>query len=80
MFGLKGPSIAIDTACSSSLVAINLGYQSLRAEESSMVLAGGVNNIVAPETTIGFSKAYMLSLDGRCKSKICISFSKLTFK
>jgi acyl transferase domain-containing protein/aryl carrier-like protein len=67
-FGLKGPSVVIDTACSSSLVAVHLACQSLRSGESKMALAGGVNLILLPEPSIGFSQAKMLAPDGRCKA------------
>jgi acyl transferase domain-containing protein len=66
--GLQGPSMAIDTACSASLVAVHLACQSLRARESDMALAGGVNAILLPDTTIALSKAHMMARDGRCKS------------
>ncbi len=66
--GLEGPSMAIDTACSASLVAVHLACQSLRANESRMALAGGVNLTLAPETTIALSKAHMMAPDGRCKT------------
>jgi acyl transferase domain-containing protein/NADPH:quinone reductase-like Zn-dependent oxidoreductase/NAD(P)-dependent dehydrogenase (short-subunit alcohol dehydrogenase family)/acyl carrier protein len=67
-FGLQGPSIAVDSACSSSLVAVHLACQSLQAGDSSMAVAGGVNVILAPNQTIGFSRGNMLSADGRCKA------------
>ena len=66
--GLQGPSMAIDTACSASLVAVHLACQSLRTQECSMALAGGVNVILSPETTIALSKAHMMAPDGRCKA------------
>ena len=66
--GLTGPSMAVDTACSSSLVAVHLACQSLRARECDVALAGGVNVILLPELSINFSKARMLSADGRCKT------------
>ncbi len=66
--GFTGPSIAVDTACSSSLVAVHLACQSLRSRECEVALAGGVNRILAPEFSINFSKAHMLSPDGRCKT------------
>lgn len=67
-FDFQGPSVAVDTACSSSLVALHLACQSLRRRESDMALAGGVNVILAPELTIAFSHAHMMSADGRCKT------------
>jgi acyl transferase domain-containing protein/acyl carrier protein len=68
LLGLQGPSVSVDTACSASLVAVHLACQSLRAGECRMALAGGVNLILMPDTTIFLSKAHMLSPDGRCKS------------
>ncbi len=68
VLGLTGPSLAVDTACSSSLVSVHLACQSLRQRESNLALAGGVNLILAPETSIIFSQAKMLSPDGRCKT------------
>ena len=66
--GLHGPSLSIDTACSSSLVAVHLACQSLRARECRTALAGGVNLILSPDTTIMLSKAHMMAADGRCKA------------
>jgi acyl transferase domain-containing protein/acyl carrier protein len=66
--GLVGPSLAVDTACSSSLVTVHLACQSLRNRNIDLALAGGVNYILSPEVTINFSKARMLSPDGRCKA------------
>ena len=68
LLGLKGPSVSIDTACSSSLVAVHLACQALRAGECSMAIAGGVNAILAPETTVALSQAHMLAPDGRSKA------------
>jgi acyl transferase domain-containing protein/acyl carrier protein len=66
--GLQGPCMTIDTSCSASLVAIHSACQSLRLGESSLALAGGVNLICAPETSIALSKTHMLAADGRCKT------------
>ena len=68
LFNFRGPSMAVDTACSSSLVAVHLACQSLWSGESSLSLVGGVNLILTPGVTIGFSKASMLSPDGRSKA------------
>lgn len=66
--GLTGPSMIVDTACSSSLVTTHLACQSLRGRECDVALSAGVNLIYGPETFINFSKAHMLSPDGRCKT------------
>jgi acyl transferase domain-containing protein/NADPH:quinone reductase-like Zn-dependent oxidoreductase/short-subunit dehydrogenase/ubiquinone/menaquinone biosynthesis C-methylase UbiE/acyl carrier protein len=67
-FDLRGPSFAVDTACSSALVATHLACRSLWNGECSMALAGGVNIVLSPIASIGFSKASMLSPNGRCKA------------
>ena len=66
--GLQGPSLTLDTACSSSLVAVHLACQSLRAGESDLALAGGVNLMLIPETTMGFSRLGAMSPDGRSRA------------
>ncbi len=68
VLGLQGPNLAVDTACSSSLVTIHLACQSLRLGECRLALAGGVNAILSPDTTINFCRARMLAPDGRCKT------------
>ena len=68
VLGFQGPALSIDTACSASLVAIHAACQSLRSGESTLALAGGVNIICAPETSIALSKGHMLAPDGRCKT------------
>jgi acyl transferase domain-containing protein/acyl carrier protein len=67
VFDLQGPSLTVDTACSSSLVAVHLACQSLWRGESALALAGGVNLILQPHISIGYSRSGMLSPDARCK-------------
>ncbi len=66
--GLRGPSLVVDTACSSSLVAVHLACQSLRAGESTVALAGGINLTLLPETMVALTKFGGLSGEGRCKA------------
>jgi malonyl CoA-acyl carrier protein transacylase len=68
ILGVTGPSLAVDTACSSSLVSIHLACSSLRNQECNLAIVGGVNRLISPEVSINFSKARMLSADGRCKT------------
>lgn len=67
-FDLRGPSLSVDTACSSSLVALDLACQAIRNGACEMALCGGVNAILTPDVTVTFSRASMLSPDGRCKA------------
>jgi len=67
VFDLHGPSLAIDTACSSSLVALHHACQVMQRGEASTALVGGVSLLLHPYPFVGFTKASMLSADGRCK-------------
>lgn len=67
-FDLHGPSLAVDSACSSSLVAVHLAMESLRRGECTLAVAGGVNALLLPDINITFTKAGVLSPDGRCKT------------
>lgn len=67
-FNLKGPSVSLDTACSSSLVAVHLACRSLWNGEADMAIAGGVNLILRPESSIMMSKAGFLNPDQYCKA------------
>ena len=66
LLDLRGPSLSVDTACSSALVAIWNACQSIWSGYCESALAGGVNAIIIPDATIGFSKASMLSPTGQC--------------
>jgi acyl transferase domain-containing protein len=65
---LHGPSVAVETACSSSLVAVSRAVESIRSGVCDCALAGGVNTLLLPDSFIGFTRAGMLSPDGRCKA------------
>ena len=65
-YDFQGPSMAVDTACSSSLTAVYLACQSIWGGDASIAVVGGTNNLLHPAIYISFSKASMLSPDGRC--------------
>jgi acyl-CoA synthetase (AMP-forming)/AMP-acid ligase II/3-oxoacyl-(acyl-carrier-protein) synthase/acyl carrier protein len=67
-FDLHGPCFAIDTACSSSLVAVHQARASLLRKECDVAIVGGINLVLAPDNTITFSQANLLSSDGLCKT------------
>jgi len=68
VFGLQGPCVSIDTACSSSLVALHQACQGLQLGDCDAALVAGVNILLDPTVTIGFSQMHMLSPDGHCKT------------
>lgn len=68
IFDLKGPSVSVDTACSSSLVALHQACQSIWSGDAEMAITGGVNMLLHPFGFVGFSKASMLSPQGRCQT------------
>jgi len=68
VLGLQGPAMSIDTACSSSLVTVHLAMGALRAGQCRVALAGGVNAITSPETTVQLSQLKALAPDGLCKT------------
>ncbi|WP_175786805.1 type I polyketide synthase [Burkholderia anthina] len=68
VFDLRGPSLAVDTACSSAMVAFHLACRAIANGEISHAIAGGVSLHLHPYGFITFSKASMLSPNGRCKA------------
>ncbi|MGV9289171.1 type I polyketide synthase, partial [Streptomyces sp. NPDC003719] len=62
--GLRGPSLTLDAGQASSLVAVHLACDSLRSGESTVAVAGGVNLILAPESSVSVAKFGGLSPDG----------------
>ena len=64
-YNLKGASKTIDTACSSSLVAVHDACESIIHDISDTAVTGGVYLIVDPFAHVGFSKAKVLSTDGK---------------
>ena len=66
LFDLKGPSVSVDTACSSALVGVWMACENIWAGRCAGALVGGVNAVITPHATIGFSKASMLSRAGQC--------------
>ncbi|MBX9679350.1 MAG: SDR family NAD(P)-dependent oxidoreductase [Gemmataceae bacterium] len=67
-FNLKGLSVSLDTACSSSLVAVHLACQTLWSGQADLAIAGGVNVMLRPESSIILSKAGFLNPDQYCKA------------
>ncbi|NWF31111.1 polyketide synthase [Streptomyces sp. PKU-EA00015] len=64
---LRGPSVVVDTACSSSLAAVHSAVQSLRARESPLAIAAGVNLALRPDESVMMTQAGALAADGRSK-------------
>ena len=67
LLGLRGPAMSVDTACSSGLVAVHLACHSLWARETNLVIAGGVNALLAVTQHILLTEIGAIAPDGRCK-------------
>lgn len=68
LFDFKGPSVAVDTACSSSLVAVHLACQSILSGETDVGIAGGIQILIRPDSTMTLCKGGFISPDGCCRS------------
>ncbi|MFI9722684.1 SDR family NAD(P)-dependent oxidoreductase [Streptomyces sp. NPDC052396] len=67
-FDWHGPCFTLDTACSSSLVAFHQACSALDRGECELAVAGGVNMMFLPVTTMAMAKGQFLSPDARCRS------------
>ncbi len=65
-FGFKGEAALIDAACASSLAAIDISMMMLKSGECDLVLCGGVEANIQPETYVLFSKVGALA-DEPCR-------------
>lgn len=65
---LTGPAVSVHTACSTSLVAITQAFNSLRAGQCDMALAGGASVTCPPRSGYLYQEGAMLSPDGRTRS------------
>ena len=68
LLDLMGPSVALDAACASSLVAVHHARQAIRAGETDLAIAGGVNALLGPGLTRVLDEAGAISADGKCRS------------
>ncbi|MBN2531242.1 MAG: SDR family NAD(P)-dependent oxidoreductase [Spirochaetales bacterium] len=68
LFNFHGPSESIDTACSGSLVALHRAIQSLRNGDCETAIVGAVTVLANPRIYIAYSKAGMLSKNGKCRT------------
>ncbi|WP_418133279.1 beta-ketoacyl synthase N-terminal-like domain-containing protein [Variovorax sp. NFACC26] len=49
-------------------MAVHRAVQAMRTGQCGQAIVGGVNTLVSPERHVSFTKAGMLSPDGRCKT------------
>lgn len=65
---LTGPSLCIDSACSSALAAVDAACRQLATGGCDLALAGAVNVLLDPHMFVTFSRAHMLSAQGRIRA------------
>jgi acyl transferase domain-containing protein/NADPH:quinone reductase-like Zn-dependent oxidoreductase/acyl carrier protein len=63
---LHGPSFTVDTACSSALYALHAAVRSISSGEADFGIVASVNVILTSFPFMGYTKAAMLSPNGRC--------------
>jgi 3-oxoacyl-[acyl-carrier-protein] synthase II len=61
IYGAKGPNISITTACAASTHAIGEAYQTIRADEADVIIAGGSEATITPLGLGGFCAMRALS-------------------
>jgi malonyl CoA-acyl carrier protein transacylase len=64
VFNFSGPNFVTDAACASSLSAIQAAVNGLNNFQFDMVLSGGVDRNMGPESFVKFCKIGALSADG----------------
>ena len=62
--GLTGINYVVDAACATSFAALDCAVKELLSGEYDMVISGGVNTNLAPESFVGFCKMGALSAEG----------------
>ncbi|PID78334.1 MAG: polyketide synthase, partial [Deltaproteobacteria bacterium] len=60
----EGPNYVVDAACATSFASIDCGIKELLSGSTDLVIAGGVNSSLSPESFIGFCKMGALSEKG----------------
>ncbi|MCB9678780.1 MAG: SDR family oxidoreductase [Alphaproteobacteria bacterium] len=61
---LMGGNLTVDAACAASLAAVETAVEWLRNGRCDVVLTGGVDADLSPETYVGFSRTHALSRTG----------------
>ncbi|MGD8243216.1 MAG: beta-ketoacyl synthase N-terminal-like domain-containing protein, partial [Desulfobacterales bacterium] len=62
--GIEGINYVVDAACATSFAALDCSIKELLSGEYDLVITGGVNTNLAPESFVGFSKMGALSARG----------------
>nr|WP_246294007.1 type I polyketide synthase [Desulfobacter latus] len=62
--GIFGTNYVVDAACATALAAIDCGIHELLSGTHDMVIAGGINTNMTPESFVGFCKMGTLSANG----------------